>query len=425
MKIAIIGGGLTGLTAAFLLSKKHKVTVFEKENFLGGMASSYLVNWNGKKYPITKTYHHILDGDKTTVDIIKKLGLEKKLYRKKLKTGFLYKNKIWGFSTPIEILKFPIPFSDKIKLVKFILFDLKKKNWDDLEGINTKKWITKKAGKINFEVFFDQLIKNKFHDSPENIAAAWAGTRLTKETSSFLKKFGWLKGGVIQIINNFAKSIRKNKGRILTNSEVISIKNKKLTYIKNNKMKKIDFDIIVSTVPPEIFLKIIDKVPKNLKNTFKKIKYLSCICTTIGLKRELFDQYWINILDKNLPFVVLFNHTALYEDAAPKEKSVCYIVTYLMSNEKLWKKTENEIKEIYLKAIKKIIPDFEGQIEWWKVFKIKYAEAIYKMGFINPPINYDNIYFAGIYKIYPKIRNMSSAMEEGINIANEIENRLL
>ena len=421
MRIGIIGGGLTGLTAAFILSKKHKVTVFEKEKYLGGMASSYLVEWDGKEYPITKTYHHILEGDRTTIDIIGKLGLERKFQKKKVKQGFIYNEKIMGFSTPVEILKFPISISDKLKLAKFILLDLKKRNWDDLEGINTKQWITQKAGKVNYDVFFNQLIRNKFHDSPEKIAASWFGTRFVKESSSFLKKFGWLSGGVVQIINNFEKNIHKNRGRIFTNSEVVSIRNKKITYLKNRKRKTLQFDLIVSTVPPEIFLKIIDKIPKDLERSFKKIKYLSCISSTIGLKKKMFDQYWVNILDKNLPFVVLFNHTALYEDAAPKGKSVCYLVTYLRGKEKLWKKSEKQIKEIYLMAIKKIMPDFEENIEWFKVFKVKHAEAIYKLGFSNPPISYDGIYFGGIYRIYPKIRNMASAMEEGINVAKEIE----
>ena len=34
--IAIIGSGISGLTTAYLLSKKHKVTVFEKNEKVGG-----------------------------------------------------------------------------------------------------------------------------------------------------------------------------------------------------------------------------------------------------------------------------------------------------------------------------------------------------------------------------------------------------
>ena len=37
-KIAIIGGGIGGLTAAYLLGKKYEITLFEKENRLGGNA---------------------------------------------------------------------------------------------------------------------------------------------------------------------------------------------------------------------------------------------------------------------------------------------------------------------------------------------------------------------------------------------------
>lgn len=42
MKIAIIGAGLTGLTAGFRLSKQgHEVAVFEKEKTSGGLASGF------------------------------------------------------------------------------------------------------------------------------------------------------------------------------------------------------------------------------------------------------------------------------------------------------------------------------------------------------------------------------------------------
>jgi len=425
MKIAVIGGGLTGLTAAFLLSKSHDVTVFEKENYLGGMASSYRIEWDGNIYSISRTYHHILDGDITTIDFIKKFGLEKKFHRNKVKQGFIYNNRILGFSTPLEILRFPVPFFDKIKLAKFILFDLKQKDWSKLDNVNAKQWITQKAGERNFNVFFSKLIKNKFHDSPENITASWVGTRLVKESSSFLKKFGWLEGGIIQIIDKFEENIKKNDGKIILNAEVVSVNNdeKKITYIENGSKKEFKFDIAISTIAPEIFLKIIDNIPDNIKAQLEEIKYLSCICATFGLKKKLTDYYWLNVLD-DLPFSVIFNHTSLYEDASPQGKSIIYITTYLLSDENLWKLPEEEIKKVYIDAVKKIMPDFEEQIEWFEIFKLKYAEAIYRVGFINPPINYNSIYFAGIYKIYPKIRNMASAMEEGINVANEIEKRV-
>ncbi|NDA63488.1 MAG: amine oxidase [Chitinophagia bacterium] len=44
MNIAIIGSGISGLGAAFLLDKQHKVTIYEKNNYIGGHSRTVEVN---------------------------------------------------------------------------------------------------------------------------------------------------------------------------------------------------------------------------------------------------------------------------------------------------------------------------------------------------------------------------------------------
>lgn len=52
IKIAIIGGGASGLTTAWLLEKDYDVTLFEERDVLGGHARTVNVSINGKLVPI-------------------------------------------------------------------------------------------------------------------------------------------------------------------------------------------------------------------------------------------------------------------------------------------------------------------------------------------------------------------------------------
>lgn len=67
MKIAIIGSGISGLSAAWFLRNEHSVTVFEKNNYFGGHANTSTIQYNNKEINVDtgfivfnyKTYYHL------------------------------------------------------------------------------------------------------------------------------------------------------------------------------------------------------------------------------------------------------------------------------------------------------------------------------------------------------------------------------
>lgn len=52
MRIAIIGSGISGLTAAYLLHREHQIVVYEQNNYIGGHANTVDVLFQNVNYPI-------------------------------------------------------------------------------------------------------------------------------------------------------------------------------------------------------------------------------------------------------------------------------------------------------------------------------------------------------------------------------------
>jgi len=91
--IAIIGSGISGLTAAHLINQKHHVTVFEKNDYIGGHTATKTIKHNNNEYKIDTGF--IVCNDRTYPNFLKllnKLGVAKQ----KTQMSFSVKNNDCG-----------------------------------------------------------------------------------------------------------------------------------------------------------------------------------------------------------------------------------------------------------------------------------------------------------------------------------------
>ena len=80
MKIAVVGSGISGLSAAYYLSKKHHVDLFEKEDHFGGHSHTIDLSFGTKKIPVDIGF--IVFNHKTYPNLIKFFGENKVLIEK-------------------------------------------------------------------------------------------------------------------------------------------------------------------------------------------------------------------------------------------------------------------------------------------------------------------------------------------------------
>ena len=77
-RIAVIGAGISGMAAAYLLSQKHEVSLFEKESRLGGHTHTHDIETSRGVLPIDTGF--IVHNDRTypnLVRLFRKLGIER------------------------------------------------------------------------------------------------------------------------------------------------------------------------------------------------------------------------------------------------------------------------------------------------------------------------------------------------------------
>jgi protoporphyrinogen oxidase len=246
----IIGGGFTGLVAAYRLAKEgNKVVLLESEQNLGGLAAAFDVG--GTK--LDRFYHHWFTNDLDVMDLIKELGLTDRVLINPTNTGVYYANNFFKLSTPWDLLKFtPLGMIDRLRLGFLALKARKVKNWRLLEDKTAHEWLQELGGENVYRVVWEPLLKGKFGPYAENISAVWFWNKLKLRGGSRGKsgeeRLAYFKGGFIALVNALEKGILNYGGEIETNALVESINFKEGVWLTFTNRGHIESENVLSTV---------------------------------------------------------------------------------------------------------------------------------------------------------------------------------
>jgi len=423
-KVAIVGGGLTGLVTAMRLSQRgDEVVVFEKERQVGGLAGGF----NLEETSLEKTYHHIFRTDRDVIGLIKELSLVSKLKWKKSSVAQYYQGQFYPFVTAGDLLKFkPLRLTDKLRLGMVYLYLQKLSDWRNLSQVGAVEWMRKWVGKRNYQVVWRPLLRGKFHQYYKKVSMAWLWSRINVRTKSKSKKgaeeLGYLMGGWQLMIDRLVEKIRENDGEIRTNSEIKRIKRKGGgVEIRWGKEKK-NFDKVVACIPMGVFSEI-----TGIKQTkAEEVSYLGFVNVVFSSKQSLSRYYWHNITDDKSPFLALIQHTNLVNKKNYNNKHWYYLGAYVPQDHQYLKKKEVDIYEEFFAYLKKIFPTFkEGLVEKKRIFRFDWAQHVVDVDYEKKIPDYkseiDGVYFANFCQIFPQDRGMNYAIAEGEKVARMVD----
>lgn len=392
MRIAIVGSGISGLTIAYYLNKKHDFVMFEKDNWIGGHAHT----------------EHV---DNISID-----------------TGFIvFNNRNYpNFKQLLDILKVEYQATEMSFSVRSSLLNLEYKG-SNLNGMFADKFnlLNPKFYKLILEILkFNRLAKNRKYEMHETVgafvnrykfgryfiegylfpmgSAIWSmGLKdMYDFPMDFLVKFfnnhglldlknrpQWytVKGGSIQYVN---KIIEPFQDKIMINTKVLSVarnNGKILVRYKNNIGTVLEdtFDKIVFACHTPDILSILGDDAKSLEQDI-----LSSIKTS---RNEVILHYDTSLLPKHKNAYASWNY--LVDNNSTNKATVTYNMNIL---QKLEQCSNNKIYCITLNNSEKIAPEkiISKYIYYHPIYSVDSMLARNRWDEISGT---DNTYYCGAY----------------------------
>ncbi|MEO1013262.1 MAG: NAD(P)/FAD-dependent oxidoreductase [Bacteroidota bacterium] len=385
-KVAIVGGGILGMTAALRIAEKgYQVELFDAAPELGGLARS----WKIDNITWDKFYHVVLLSDTYTRKIISEIGLENKFNWVETKTGFYSGGKLYSMSNLLEFFKFPpINLVDKCRLGFTIFAASRIRNWKKLERIPVEKWLTGLSGKRTFNKIWLPLLKAKLGDSYKETAASfiWATIqRMYAARRTGLKKemFGYVEGGYDTVLNAFEKHIQDNNVTIHKGykAEVVQ-KGKNGVSIKFGNGKVRTFHKVVMTTPSPIITKTVVGLSESEISKLNATEYLGVVCTSLLLKNPISPYYVTNITDDIAPFTGIIEMSSLVDKKNFNGHSLIYLPKYVKASNPFFAKTDEEIEKNFIDALARMYPHITvDEVIASKTARTPFVFALPKIGY--------------------------------------------
>ena len=373
--VAIVGGGLAGLSAACALSETgFRVTLFERRPYLGGRASSYEHPGTGE---VVDNCQHVLFGLCTNlIAFYKKIGIEDKIRwfdsmtfvepggrRSVLKPSFLPAP---FHVTPSFLGSKFLNAWDKIVLARALAALIAGQPKDD--GTSFQEWLQRHHQTHNaIERFWKPILVSALSEDLDRIAVPYAAQVVRESMKSSEARAMGIPSVPLSELYNAAKDYITNHGGTvrLRNSVQSLLPTEKGVRLKLQDSEE-EFDYAVLAVPFDSLAKLLPASADSHDLREKLSHFETAPITGVHLwfDRQITDLPHAVLLDRTIQW--MFHKSILLaknsdqalkgENGAPKENRPSYVELVISASKSLIEKSRQEIIDLALNELREFFP---------------------------------------------------------------------
>ena len=403
----IVGAGMAGLTAAYMLRDK-KLLLLEQEDRFGGRIWSEKIN--EATYNIGTQF--FTEEETSFVHLVNELGIERvthdpakipmSLYlNDKLYTSFF---SLFSRKVVFDGLKF---MSKSYRLAKIFQLSPDDPRWQKLVKQNLVDF--QQGYGPELLALVNSYLQGACVSKPERTSAG-IGALLMGDIFN-TGQMAFVKGGTQKITDAM---VSKLNGKVMNGAGVTRVEEKdgivSICFRKNGKEQTIKAKSAVMAVPPQIALKLIPQLPAWKKDALSRIKYGPLIVLSVFLKRNIPWDRWQGMLCNNLIFSGIADAT--FDMDTDKNEDNPIIYNFIISIppdetkkiEAILAKSDEEIVSLTLNDFKRVMPEadideyiLDTKVTRFPIGELELSPEYYLELLPQLPKPVGNIHFCGDY----------------------------
>jgi protoporphyrinogen oxidase len=444
MRIAIIGGGPAGLTAAYKLSgeigdKVTVVDVYEAAESVGGMSRSIRL-WN---QTVDLGPHRFFSKDKEINALwLEVAGKEYDIVRRKTR---IFYNKTF-FDYPIRAFN-ALRGLGIWEATLCMLSYMKQKIAPVRDTSTFEGWVTRRFGERLYRIFFKTYSEKLWGIKCTELDSDFASQRIKKlslleavknaialnnkaKHATLVDQFAYPLGGTGSIYTRMMKKIIENGGNVHLNTPVKKVITEldKAKALELEDGRIIGYDHIISTMPLTLLAERLGTMPDELVEKVRSLKFRNTILVYLQINNsELFPDQWLYIHDSEVGTGRITNFRNWVPELYGNNKQTILCLEYWCNFEdELWQQDDNFLKELAYKEIRQIGLAKREEIADGRVVRIPRCYPVYFSGYrdkLEPVQEFlkktDNLHVIGRYGAY-KYNNQDHSILMGMLAASNI-----